>query len=340
MTLFVAGRLSVTPIKLKLDASIAEIRSALVDAPYSGLPGQGWGSIFDGVEELGSPGKLRPAIAKPQVLEPQEGRPERVVGRYYYDEYDKRAFRYGGEDPALTHIFRGCDVAISRFAAEPGHFTVLIAAGHTSRAVGKVVEGLRSALIGLDETIMIFPDSSPVAFSDSDFFRWLLYRSINDPDVTVPEPITLHGIRHIASQDFYARGTSLSDGADIDRPELLALVAGQATAFGPVKVDLKHDILDLRADIEIRADGGFAIKTAESYYGNETGMSREDKNLSMVEDVAYRVIPSLTTAWLTDTDWQTIHKPKFMEDARADLLSTLLGSLAGPVCTGCNRPTP
>jgi hypothetical protein len=160
---------------------------------------------------------------------------------------------------------------------------------------------------------------SALALTDSDFFRWLLYRGHHDPQLTKHIEVTV--VRDISGQDFRQRPTNVSRGADLDRPELLALVMAAQVEFGPIKVAVRDDELELEVEFELRNDGGFSVIMLRSEYDEDP--PRDEKGLRIVTDLAFKVVPEIRSAWNADKKWRDEHRDAFVDTAIAAMEKAL-----------------
>lgn len=323
MSLTTAGSISVTPIRIETGASLESLVDAARERPYKGeVPTAGWGSVFVGDEAVGRRGRGgRPAPSAPDLLPEGDFHPQQFRARFLWDQVDKDAIALLGElaDDALVHQLQATDITLTE-TPEEGVLLGLLGLRRRSQIDGHVIPGLRELLLSVDDNTMIYSDSSPIDFGDEDFFHWLLYRAHYDPKVT--EAIKLRGVRSISSQDNRRRGAAISEGADLDRPELLALISGNGTKFGPAKVVLSDRQLGLDADMELRLDGGFSIYVGSSEY--DVVLPRVEVGLRLVQDVAFKIIPELKSAYESDSRWPKVHRAKFLADSRSQLTAALL----------------
>lgn len=329
------GHVSVTPIRIETSASLLELRDAARKARYKGpAPAEGWGSVHEADELVGRSLRGRPKESgETELLGESDFHPEQFRARLFWDEVDRKALSIFGEsgDANLLNVFQATDVTLSQ-THEDGVLLGLLGLRTEAQIKNNVLPALRRLLLSVDEDAMIYADSSPVDFGDDDFFLWLLYRYHHSPVVTNDTVLT--SVRSINSQDVYYRGATINQGADLDRPELLALIGGATTRFGPAKLTLVDSILSLELDMELRADGGFSAFVGRSSYDPE--LDRAAKGLQLVQDIAYKVIPGLKEAYDADGAWRSSDRAAFLAEARGQLVASLLPQ----GCPHCAQPIP
>lgn len=328
-----SGLLTVTPILIRTTATVSELLDVAARLTYvAEVPSLGWGNVDVGDEALGT-SRARPAnVGTPQHVAATDTWPEQFRGRLFWDQIDPRAMSLlpDSAPAAMTHFLEATDVTIAS-TSEDGELLALVSMRRADLMKEHVVPALEVMARLVDEGALILPDSSPIAFGDDDFFRWMLYRTHNDRDVT-PE-ISLKQVRAMKSEDRINRGASLVGGADIDRPELLALVSGALTRFGPAKVSIYDSALGLDAELELRLNGGFSIYLGPNKTEYDEDPPRAEKGPRAVSDVAFRIIPELKRAYNSDNDWRDTLRDEFTETARR----ALAGALFPLGCPHCGR---
>lgn len=324
MPITTQGLISVTPIRITSSASLAEMAEVANLHHYAvPPPSSGWGNVRDGSDAL--IGKVQQARIKAGLAEvlPEDDRyPSQFRARFYWDEPDRAMLRALGEtgNPTLINRFEATDVTVS-VTGENGVYLGLVSTRNDGQLFGHVLPALRNLVEAIDSSSRIEIDDNQLAFGDSDIFRWLLARVASNPQLS-PVMLLLE-VRSINSQDVFHRLAMLSKGAELDRPELLALLSSTSTRFGPAKIVIYMSDLELGVDLEIHEDGGFAVFRGKSAYDDEEGLSPEDKGLILLRDVAHHVLPSLQAAYNGDNDWRQTGRQNFLQQARDDLAATL-----------------
>lgn len=324
MPITTQGLISVTPIRITSSASLAEMASVADLARYKAPPpSSGWGNVRDGSDALiGKVQQARIEGGHVEVIPGNDRYPSQFRARFYWDEPDRTMLRALGEtgNPTLINRLDATDVTVS-VTGESGVYLGLVSTRNDGQLFGHVLPALRNLVESIDSSSRIEIDNNQLAFGDSDIFRWLLARVASNPQLS-PEMLLIE-VRSINSQDVFHRVAMLSKGAALDRPELLALLSSTTTRFGPAKIVIYMNDLELGVDLEIHEDGGFAVFRGKSEYDDEEDLSPEDKGLKLLLDVAYHVLPSLQTAYNADGDWRQTGRQIFLQQARDDLAATL-----------------
>lgn len=316
------GHVSVTPVRIETTATLAELLEASAQQLYEPpAPASGWGSVHEHDEIVGKVIKGRPRTRQPEIVEEDDLRPEQFRGRLFWDQPDRKAMSILGElgQADSVNALMATDVTISP-TAEEGVKLALLGLRQDAQIRGYVVPALRELLLAVDDNARVYTDSSPIDFGDDDFFHWLLYRFHNNPQVSTD--ILLQDVRSISSQDSLFRGASLSEGASLDRPELLALISAATTKFGPAKLSLTDSHLGLDVDFQLYVDGGFSAYVGKSEY--DVDLSRADIGLRLVQDLAYKIIPDLKSAYDGDSNWRKKQRALFQSTSRTALAKVLL----------------
>lgn len=324
MTVSTTGSVVVTPISLRTTATLQQIAAAMRQQQYRGtVPGRGWGSANDGDELLGRAGAERPSGGRAVLTEENDPYPAQLQARLYWNQHDaslRKYFGFGAE-PHEVYRLEAADVIFTA-TDQAGVMLVLVTTRHSPSIRNFIAPALQELLAPVDARVQVLLDSSPWTLSaaDDDFFRWLIYRYAGVQ--ALDSDVSLELIRGLVSQDRLHRGASLGDAADLDRPELLAMLCGAATTFGPAKLGVRAEHLDLDADFELREDGGFAVYLSRSEYGDDP--PRTDKGMRLIQDIAFNVVPRIRTAHANDAAWRNGGRTEFNEAARRSLRTSLV----------------
>ena len=333
MSDFTFGKLSVSVIRVETTADLSGIAAQMArNSPsYEGLI-PGWGTIYDDEEGLGN-FTGPPATGTPAVDAEAGGWPSRLIGRLYYWTPDRTARRFVQSDaPQASQRLRACDFLISRLSDD----ALLVAMSSRNRGEqDRTFEpALRSLIKAVDPQAQVQMDSSPLDLNDPEIYMWMLYRL--GANAQLGQGLELMSVREITSRDPLARGANLSQGVDLTRRELQALIANDSIVFGPAKVVLHHQGTDAAFDFEIFVDGGFTVHTTETHY-RET-MSRAVVGWRAVGDLTYSVIPALREAYRADTtNWKNTSRAEFIEQCLVGLRGTEV-SIEPTVCANCGEP--
>lgn len=313
------GQISVTPYALQTDVSLDQLLEVANQNRYAGeVPGSGWGSVFDGSENLfGRLTQGRVRGGQPEIID-AEPYPRQFRARFYWNELDTTLSAVLGPDvdPRVVHRFRAMDVTIADLGYEGKHLVLVSSRRPTDLAqVGAAIDELLGEAGGI-----LDPRDNALQLDEGDFFLWLLYRASHNP--VISDDITLVEVRTINSHDTDLRLTSISKGADLDRTELLALVAKNETKFGPAKLIVFDAPLEMTAYCELRSTGEFSVFRGESDYGARQ-MSQEQQGLQLVQDLAFEVIPELRREHNNDAEWASKLRQEFRDRSRQDLRTAL-----------------
>lgn len=333
MSNFTFGKLSVAVVRVKTTADLSSIAAQMAQKRpiYEGLV-PGWGTIHDDEEGLGN-FTGPPATGVPAV-DPSAGDwPSRLLSRLYYWTPDRTARRFVQSDtPQAAQRLRACDFLISRLSDE----SLLVAMSSRNRAEqDRTFEpALRSLIQAVDPLAQIQMDTSPLDLNDPEIYMWMLYRL--GADAELGQGLELLSVREITSRDPLARGANLSQGVDLTRRELQALITNESIVFGPAKVVLHHQATDAAFDFEIFIDGGFTVHTTETHY-RET-MARAVVGWRAVADLVYSVIPALRRAYRVDTEtWKGASREEFIAQCLVGLRGTEL-NMEPTLCPHCGEP--
>jgi len=239
-------------------------------------------------------------------------------------------------DMRLMYSFQATDLMLVE-TSEPNELLAYVGMRPTARGfVTSVVESLRALVEEIDSGSTISVASSPVGFGDDDFFRWLLYRYLWEPQIG---RVQLKAIHDITGRDGLHRNAALSKGADIDRPELLALMAGVDTFFGPAKIEVYDDVLNLDASLELRQDGGFTPMTGSSGYTKDEPPPSIFR-VTLINDLAFGTIKELHSEYYADSKYRHVGRKKLLAHCRKELGKALASVVQNGKCPACGQTVP
>jgi hypothetical protein len=307
------GQISVTPITLRTTASLEEMRAAAISLkPWQAAVGAAWGSVYDDPDPVNSPATAVIDAGNAIIVEEDAFTPQHLRVRVYWRETDKKArdLLQKTSGPEVLRI-AAADILISE-SVEDNEYQCLVSVRNPSVIKRYVQPALEDLLREDDAEAVVDVDASPLALTDSDFFRWLLYRGHEDPELT--EHIKVTAVRGIAGKDASKRPTSLTRGADSDRPELVALIMAAHVNFGPIKIAVRDSELSLDAEFELRDDGGFNVLRNGSWYFPDD-VKHDEKGLKLVTDLAFKVVPEMRSSWRADHEWVTTNREASIDNA-------------------------
>jgi hypothetical protein len=317
------GLFKVAPISVDATTTLQDLRMAMIETkPVHNTFSSGWGSTEDDPTWLRR-GNFAPAAGDPFIIEGFRDYPDVLAARLYWFKLDSAASLYLGDAPtgAQRYSLQGIDVLIS--AKPTGGFTVLLTTRDARDQNRYVLSPLRSLFTAVDQDSSVHADSSPLEFASPDFFLWLIYRALNNSQLT--DDIELETLRDARTQDRRFRGASFTNGIDPDRREVLSLLMSPSSKFGPVKLLLRDEEIGLTVDFELFLDGGFSITQGESFYDDDDMLPHQ--RLYSVLDLAHHIVPALRTAYENETHWPTL-KPAFREDCYNAMSAPVVGGFA------------
>jgi len=330
------GRLSATPIRINTSASLQQVLASINQSRPS-LTGfvKGWGSIDDPTAPLHGKSKWggSPIPGNAGLKPAQRSAPTFGAARLYWWVPSKRRAEDLGiqiRDPA-AHELCASDVVITD-SSVPGRLDGFITV-RDEESLAIIRDALASAVSAVDGNSVLELAVGQTRPRDNDFFLWLIWREHHDKALT--GRLQLNEIRVVESQDAAYRATSLTEGVDTSRFELLTLISMVRAEFGPIKIKVRDGAHPALYDFELGYDGKFAITLGETHY--PTPLGREDKGLFAFLDVAFFVIPELLNAYLGDRDWSASNRRQFIDDCREVLAGphlTIGLPCVNPVGTG------
>lgn len=320
MTNLSQGFLRGYPMRLETNASLIDLRSTLSTIkPDKKNQKTGWGAVTDGSQQLNQP-DVTPSVTAPVILPEEQGRhPERLLARLFWFRMNRtlRRARGTGSDPATYYDLQAIDVVISPVEGAADTYTVVVSTWDDAEITKQAVSALKSAVGAIDDKATLISDTSVLDLITPDFFLWLLFRFFHDKKIT--SEIELDAMRQATSMGALRRTTVMAQGLDLSRSELLALVADENVSFGPLKLALIHDGLDVNIDFELRIDGAFSVTTGATFYTDDVDRNKFDERLREFFDAAYVVIPELKDAYQRDKKWNLTDRSDFRAQCRAEL---------------------
>lgn len=328
MNLLKAGNISCRLFSLTTDAdtSLDQLGEALSGVGGNFAGEYGWGSISDPINNIGSYGVSEMQCGLPEVLpeDEEQGYPERLLGRFYWRQVDARVARIIQEEEEgnASERLDAIDFLISKH--RDGEFLVAT----TSRNLDVVRSHFQGQMIvaleGGDIRAQMQIDTSPRGDLEPDFFFWLMYRCHHAPDLS--DDISLVDLVRIAGQDVDRRGSRVTDGATLDRVELLSMIMSGSTSFGPATISVDHGPKGLSSRFEIYPDGGFNPATTTSSYEERELRSRDILGERLTQDLLYVILPGIIDTFTEDLDWRQGLRDGYVQAAR-DLMMQVLADL-------------
>lgn len=329
MGLLTRGLLSISVFKVKTKEGLAGIAKAASESRYPAAaeePSTGWGSLAD-EEVFAAPTGVQLKTYKgfkPAVLTNHNA--TKTLGlRYYYDQVDPSLVkRFGSSADWRTISNRFAFDILLLDEDEPDQLTALVSTRKQDEITNHVWPALTELVSGEVPPGSLSSASITEEF-DPDFFLWLLYM-LNEntriaPNVKLSAILDLNGV-------FVGRRSSMSQGVDMTRDDLLALVARDRASLGPAKIAIVHYAEpEGYFEIQIHRDGGFQVYRNSKYEDSELKkLSIAVSGQRMVQDVWETILPVIRTQYQDDTAWRQTRRPQFVAWARDELLRLLSGA--------------
>lgn len=321
MGLFTGGSLSVTVRRLTgPGCSLDRVAKAMNSRPYPVKPSQlssGWGSMADDpIYAEKSAVRAQFGGSTPAQTTNHNGTPC-LRARFYYDYIDlKLRGRLAGEGvPWTAYSERAAFDCIFLDEGEPEELTVLVSTRKSDEVPRNVEKALLDiATAGADPLAIERP--TVLQEYSSDFFVWLLYKS--DHGNVIGDDVTIAEMNAVKT-DRSGKRSAYSNGATLDREELLAQVARNQAQFGPAKVGANHKT-EPRGyfEFELFHDGGFSVIRKNSIYRDPLllELKASEAGQRMVEDVWQEILPKVRRYYRSDSDWRSIDRDQFIVECK------------------------
>lgn len=318
MPLLTKGAIGVTPILLKTSASLEDLRDAAIgQKPDSSELKPGWGSLGDNTAPIGGHDAAAPHAGSPVVQEADEYLPRRLELRGYWWSVDRTVLRYVGQDSQRKAMqLTGVDLLISPSAIEEDEYLVLVSSRNPKEINGEIKSLLSQLAESVDRSAAVLLDTSPMDLVSEDFFLWLLYKTL-ESEVISSKTDTLT-VREVRSVDRDIRETRLSQGVELDRPELLPLICKKNPAFGPIKLLIEHKEPQLMLDCEVDFRGAYSvIKKGTTLKQLPEDVESDYLNVLYALYYAHVIYPELVYSWNGDIDWTQYKRDAFFSKCRS-----------------------
>lgn len=302
-------RVSTLPMVVHSEMSLYEIRAAMKEkrpdiADFRG----GWASVNDLESQLRVPGGVPPE-SDPEIIDASDVIPERLNARYYY--WDSIPSKIN--DQSLRQL-NAIDCVITR--VDERRVGLLFSTRTMSyiRRGGGIAESLESIFNKDGGAVRVVKsNASHLELYNQNIFLWLMVQLRDRPQLN--SWLKLDTVDEIASQDSHFRTASLGEGVDLDRPNFLTSVA-EMERLGPIHMSVIRTVGDdIRTyKFKLFHDGGFDIANN----GFHSGIVQDGSFSHMTDvalDLAFKVIPSVNTAFVEDSEnWDT-KMPEVIEEA-------------------------
>lgn len=316
--------ITITPIEIRTTATLQQMQGEMSRTQYPRqIPSFGWGSLDDNDSVLGRLGAARPTPGRAVVVHTDDdGRLPQLRARYYWDEPDRRLAAIPNLDLQAQdkHSLSAVDVFICATGTDDLYLG-LISSRDMSVLRRYALPGINRMLRAIDPSAAMRLETSPLDFGDDDVFKWLLH-VYSTPAQTISGSMRLTMIRAVTGHDRLSRGANLTQAADLDRADLLALLSSSGTKFGPLKLTVYDDAKKMTADFELAESGAFSVYMTNSGYNEQA--SRAEIGMRFIEDLAFDVIPGIAYAHNSDSAWLTGGaRDEFMSSARTRLIDAV-----------------
>lgn len=274
-----------------------------------------WGAPSDDTDDLLGVHNVLPRTGRAEVVD--YGHDFSTLRfRLYWQAFDNQAYKLLGESASDGRVHRlGAVDIIVVLGVESGEHHVLVTSRNRAQMNRHILPALRSLYGSVDESSTVYADSSPYALGDDDFFRWILAAYHGNQQVSprfrIPE------VRSVSSEDAFTRAAALTNGVESDRADFQAVIV-KGGRIGPVKFTIDDADLGLVADLELFEDGGFTVRTTESFYRSGP-LDRDVLGPLIVTDLAFDVLPELRAVHAADVAWRSTRRQAYVDDARDSL---------------------
>lgn len=314
-----------SPFNVKTEQTLSDVQKRLQPKDETNRSELYWSAVREEPNRLGRPGSMAPLQVQPNVLEATDEFPERLFVRCYSWSLNKTALMLTGEFEDKWYQLEALDILM--YQSDEGLVSGVVStrsSSSLSRDAKPILETLFS-IHGKSPTINLGPQANDLITED--FFLWLLFR--NNTDKHISDNLYLAQVSEINGSDKQSRSSRIGDSATMDRAELLALLIGGTTKFGPAKISIEDSETSLFATLKIHQDSGFEISTTYSKFKGDKHRQippGASYRLQMFQDIYFTILPNLIHSYNIDEDWRSNGKERFIKSAQ-DLLAKVLNEV-------------
>lgn len=321
MGVLTAGQINISPLRVQVGKQ--DVSALLKNATkyrQSDQPSSGWGSFADDAIHA-TRETLRNSFqpGNPSLITNQWETPA-IEARYYFEEPNTTLRKALGEvaDRDQYCQRRGLDFIILDEGDSDGVVTALVSTTNSAEIKSIVKPALENLVAPGDENASsMVTDYANTSDFDPDLFLWLFYRDAHArqlaPDLKLSE------ISRMESRNGKIWRSRFSQGASIDRADILALIAKGNTVFGPAKFSFTHSgDPDGFFEITLSSDLSFSLLRTSEYDDEDLQELPEDEYWPrMVQDVWQVLIPAVRGAHKGDKEWHNSARAKFIQECKA-----------------------
>lgn len=294
---FLRGR----PMRLETSATLTQILTAMSATPpdLASLR-SGWGSIDEDPDLFGTVA-VQPPATTPAILPAVAGRrPDLLAARLYWF-YENTSRVRGATNLGPRYGITGTDVLISDEGS--GSFLLVVATLNAVDIDTTVIPAVQAAVASIDPGVIIKSLRSSLHFEDADFFLWMVRQAFAQQDIGTD--IEVDGMDRLSIQDALDQQTSIARGVNVNRVELLTLLASSTKVLGPTTLSITVAPWDFSMEFQLALNGEFDISVKSIKYKGVTFASTAEMRLQAVTDLIFVLLPSMKAAYEADTTWRS-----------------------------------
>lgn len=319
MGVLTTGQINLSALRLQVGK--LGVRALIENASgyrQSDAPAAGWGSLADDPVHA-TRESLRNSFepGSPSLITNQWKTPA-IEARYYFEEPNSTLRRALGEVADRTQYCqrRAFDFIILE-EDKSDVVTVLVSttnAAEIKTIVKPALENLVSP--GDDGASGMVTDYANTDDFDPDLFLWLLYREAHARQLT--SDLKLSQIVRMESRNGPIWKSRFSQGASIDRADILALIAKGNTVFGPTKFSFMYSGNPQGFfEITLSSDLSFSVLRTSEYDDEDLQNLPADKLWPrMVQDIWQVLIPMVRQAHKGDESWHSEERDNFIKQCK------------------------
>lgn len=289
------------PMRIETSASLTDIRDAMIGVrPDLASLSAGWGSIDEDPDLFGTVA-VQPPVTDPEILPAVAGRrPDLLAARLYWF-YENTSRVRGVANLGPRYGITGTDVLISDEGG--GKYLLIVASLNHSELDTTVIPSIQNAILGVDPGVIINSHASAIHLEDADFFLWMVRQAFSNKKIG--KNVEVDGIDRLAIQDALDQQTSIARGVNVDRVELLTLLASSTKVLGPTTLSVTVPPLDFAMEFQLALNGEFDISVKTIGYTGVTFASTAEMRLQAVTDLIFVLLPAMKKKYRKDTAWRS-----------------------------------
>lgn len=242
MGLLTTGQINISALRLQVgDQDMRTLFRNAAKYHQTEGPSSGWGSFADDsvhatrevLRNSFEPGN--PSLSRNQWQTPV------IEARYYFEEANTTLRKALGEVADRDQYFqrRGLDFILLDEVEDDGVLTVLVSTTNSSEIKTIVKPALENLVTpGYENASAMVTDYANTDDFDPDLFLWLFYRDAHARQLS--PSLKISDISRMESRNGKIWRSRFSQGASIDRADILALIAKGNATFGPAKFSFTY----------------------------------------------------------------------------------------------------